>query len=56
MTAAERKEKNEACRSSLQDAIRSIRKANQLWPFRHAAGLEETLHQLKAKIKAQLPN
>jgi hypothetical protein len=45
---------NSCCRSNLQDAIRSIRKAETYWPFVHAEGLVETLQQLKAKIKSEV--
>jgi hypothetical protein len=57
MSAAElqRKIDNAGACSHLDCAIWFIRQAKKLWPFRHADGLIETLEQLKAKIKADLP-
>jgi hypothetical protein len=57
MNAAElqRKIDNVGACSHLDCAIWFIRQANKVWPFRHCAGLVETLEQLKAKIKAEVP-
>jgi hypothetical protein len=57
MSASElqRKIDNAGACSHLEEAIAEIRRANECWPFRYCAGLVESLQQLKAKIKAELP-
>ncbi len=56
-TPLTRKQRNEACRSSLQDAIRSILAADRHWPLPFAQGLAliEQLRDLKARVKGELP-
>jgi len=49
------KEKNEACRSCLQDAIRSIKQADGYWNIvTDGFGLITALGELKEKVKRQL--
>lgn len=50
----QRKLDNAGARSHLTEAAAFIARANRMWPFPHAAGLIETLQQLKAKIKNEI--